>query len=513
MESEKNKRIRLNTFSSFFLQITSIICGFLVPRLVLREYGSEVYGLINSISQFLLVVSFMEMGIGAVVQSSLYKPLTFDDNETVSKILKSAQEFFRTIAIVLLGYILLLMLILPHLAKRSFDTWYTVMLVFAIGANSFFQYFIGMPERLLLLADQKGYIHYLSQTIILVVNTLVSVILIKHGAKIQTVKFVSALVFLLRPICLRIYVNKHYLIDRSVKYDNEPINQKWNGIAQHVAAVVLDQTDVVVLTFFSTLSNVSIYSVYHLVTFGIKSLFISLMGGIQPLMGEYIAKNYKDKLSVLFDWTEWLIHTGTTAVFVCAGVLIVPFVEVYTKGVNDANYIVPVFATLIVIANAGHCLRLPYNIMILAAGHYKQTQHNYIIAAAMNVFVSVLSVKQWGLVGVAVGTVAAMLYQTVWMAYYDSKYIIEYPISRFWKHILVDIVIASISVIATMPMTLKRVDYSSWILLAVQKCSICFLVTTIINVLFYFNMMKSLKDKTIHLLKNMKDEIKNEEAN
>ena len=41
-------------------------------------------------------------------------------------------------------------------------------------------------------------------------------------------------------------------------YEKEPIQQKWNGIAQHVAAVVIGGTDTVVLTLFSTLQNVSI---------------------------------------------------------------------------------------------------------------------------------------------------------------------------------------------------------------------------------------------------------------
>lgn len=44
-------------------------------------------------------------------------------------------------------------------------------------------------------------------------------------------------------------------------------------------------------------------------------------------------------------------------------------VRVYTNGITDADYIQPLFAFLITLANAGHCLRLPYNVMIVAVGH------------------------------------------------------------------------------------------------------------------------------------------------
>ena len=75
-----------NTFASLLSQITALVCGFILPRLFLEYYGSSVNGLINSITQFLGVISFLELGVGAVVQSSLYKPLAAQDNNQISRI-------------------------------------------------------------------------------------------------------------------------------------------------------------------------------------------------------------------------------------------------------------------------------------------------------------------------------------------------------------------------------------------------------------------------------------------
>lgn len=70
--------------------------------------------------------------------------------------------------------------------------------------------------------------------------------------------------------------------------------------------------------------------------------------------------------------------------------MILPFVSIYMKGVTDANYIVPSFAVLIVLANASYCLRMPYNTVIFAAGHFKQTQASSVIEASINVVVSII---------------------------------------------------------------------------------------------------------------------------
>lgn len=58
-------------------------------------------------------------------------------------------------------------------------------------------------------------------------------------------------------------------------------------------------------------------------------------------------------------------------------------------------------------------MRLPYNLLILDGGHYKQTQSNYIVASVINIVLSILFVNSLGLIGVAKGTFVAMLYQTI----------------------------------------------------------------------------------------------------
>lgn len=485
MASQRGKRLKWNTVSSLIFQVTTIVCGFILPRLILTSYGSEVNGLVISVSQFLHVIAFLELGVGAVVQSSLYKPLADRDDAAISRIIRSASNFFGKIALILLAYIAVLVAVYPFLVERSFGFFYTATLILSIGISYFAQYYFGVVDSLLLSADQRGYIQYTAQTLTLIINTLACALLIYAGASIQLVKLTTSCIYLLRPIYLRYYVNRHYNIDRRIPLTEEPIKQKWNGIAQHVAAVVLDQTDVLVLTGLSTLSNVSIYSVYHLVIYGVKNLFLSLTNGFQALIGEMLAKDEIEELKVFFARVEWLLHTGTTFVFGCTGVLVIPFVTLYTRGVTDADYVVPLFAVLITLAHAGHCLRLPYNILILAAGHYKQTQANYIVAAVMNVVISVLMVKLWGLVGVAIGTLCAMLYQTVWMAVYDSRHILNIPLKGFARHMAVDAMSAVIGSLLTFKIPMFSQSYLGWFVLAVIVALIWAAVIVAVNLLFY----------------------------
>ena len=488
----RGKKLFYNTVSSLIYQIITIICGFVLPRLILESYGSAVNGLVNSITQFLGVVTFLEMGIGAVIQSSLYQPLAEHDSDQISRIVVSATRFFRRIAVILVGYVCVMLVFYPTISDMQFSWLYIATLIVAMAVSVFMQYYFGAVDQLLLTADQHGYIRYNVQTITVILNTAICCTMIYGGASIQAVKLVTAFVYLLRPIVLRMYLCRHYNIDWHIKYESEPIKQKWNGIAQHVAAVILDGTDTIVLTLFSTLESVSIYSVYYLVVRGVKQLFMAMTNGVQAILGELWAKHEDEALNQTFSWVEWCIHTGTSFVFGCTAVLIVPFVQVYTKGVTDANYTQPLFAAFLVAANAMHCLRLPYNLMVLAAGHYKQTQRNYVEVALINIIVSVLTVKAFGLIGVAIGTVVAMSYQTLWLARYNSKQLINWPFHRVVKQFAVDIAEIVVIALLTNMLAMSTIDYFSWVMLACCTAGIALTVIVLFNLILYKEMSSKL---------------------
>jgi O-antigen/teichoic acid export membrane protein len=187
-----------------------------------------------------------------------------------------------------------------------------------------------------------------------------------------------------------------------------------------------------------------------------------------------------------------LLHFLVVFLFSCIAVLIVPFVKVYTNGLTDADYIQPVFAAVLTLAYAVRCLRTPYNILILAGGHYKQTQTCHIVAAVLNIVISVAAVWLWGLVGIAIGTLVALTYQTLWMMIYNSKNLLKWPLRKIIKQLLVDTLTAVIILVSTCWVELHTVSYWGWFRMAVPVALIAFAVTVIMAMLFYGSHMKGI---------------------
>jgi O-antigen/teichoic acid export membrane protein len=182
-------------------------------------------------------------------------------------------------------------------------------------------------------------------------------------------------------------------------------------------------------------------------------------------------------------------------------VLILPFIQIYTDGIPDADYIQPLFAAFLLFAHGFQCLRSVYNMPILAAGHYKQTQSCHIIAAVLNLTVSIVTVKIWGLIGVAIGTLLALGYQTVWMAVYNARYLLKCPIGNFVKHIVVDLLTVFVIVIIASRICWIPSGYLEWAIMAVLVSIVAFLIVGISAVIFYRDQLNFLK---VYVMKKIK---------
>lgn len=489
------KKILSNGSTAVIAQFISIVCGFVLPRLILEQYGSEINGLIQSIKQFLGIITFLDMGVGQVVRSSLYGPLATKDHKQISQIMVSGRQYYRTIAYILLGYVVILFVCYPILVQNNFGWLYTATLIAVMAVSSFAQYYFGIINEQLLHADQKSYIIYIIQILTNLINLIVCVWMIHIGATIHMVKLTTSCVFIIKPLVYSAYIQRHYQIDTQIVCTEDAIKQKWNGVAQHLSAFVLDGTDNIVLTFFSTLSNVSIYSVYYMIIGSIQIFFQTATVGLQSAAGALWARQDQEGIKKMFSTVEFGLHSVTVFLFCCTGILIVPFVKVYTNGLTDANYVQPLFAAVLVFAYGIRCLRTPYNIWILAAGHFKQTQRCHITAAVMNLIISILAVSRWGLVGIAVGTLIAMCYQTVWMAVYTVRNLIKCTSRHILKQCFADLAEVTLIFVATSWITLGEITYMGWFSMAIKVALIALVCISFTSMLFY-------RKKTIQLLKN-----------
>lgn len=494
----RSKKAFRNIVSSLLLQVVSIITGLIIPGLIISFYGSTTNGLIASITQFLGYITLLEAGVGGVTRAALYKPLAENNTRDISSIIKSTTKFFKKIGFIFLGYLLVLAFVLPIVIESANTYLFIFILVLIMGGGTFAQYYFGITNQLLLQADQKQYIIFYLQSVTIIINTVLIVLLIKIGLNIIVVQLISALIFIIRPIILNKYVKKNYKLIENLPDNDKAIEQRWDGLGHHIANTIHNSTDIVLITLFLNIKEVSVYSIYYLVVSGVKKISVTIFTGVESAFGNMLAKNEKENLDKNFNIFEFLIFSIISVLFTSTGILIVSFISIYTMNVSDVNYIRPVFAVLLTLSEAVYCIRIPYNTLTLAAGHYKETRNGAFLEATINITLSLILVNFLGITGVALGTLIAMVYRTLQLVVYLSNNILQ-------RNILVFVKKASIyafgclliCIIVYLLPTYIAISFFDWILYAIMVFSIASVVVILIGLVFY-------KNEFIHLVNLLK---------
>lgn len=502
MSEHRRKTARINVLVSLGCQILVIICGLITPRFMLNAYGSDTYGLVTSIAQFLGYVTLLEGGIGGVARAALYKPLASNDNVAISKILVELKRFFRIVAYIFIVYVVLLATNFNKISHTDVLDWTsTFILVVVISISTFGQYFIGISYAVLIQAAQRIYITNLLSIIVTVLNTLMVIILIKCECSIIAVKFVSSIIFLIRPIALWYYVKRHYELQHKVKRDQTYLNQKWSGLGQHIAYFLHSNTDIVILTIFSSMSSVAVYAIYNMVVSNIKNLTMSFHAGMEAVFGDMLAKNEIEELHKSFSTYEMIISMVSIILFSVTSIMIIPFVKLYTQGINDTNYVMPVFAILLILTEFFYCLRTPYHSVTVAAGHFKKTQSAAYGEAFINIILSIILVTKFDLVGITIATLVSIIFRFLYYVYYLSNNIMKRKVSLFYKRILVNAINFSINiVIGTFILNQYEIaNFFNWIIVSIVVTMIVVVITIITNYFsyryFFYEMISKRKNK------------------
>ncbi len=494
MKESRLKKATYNVIVLTFYQIVVFASNLILPRFILLQYGSEYNGIVSSITQFLNIISILRIGVAGATRVELYKSLGKEDNKKTSEIIKATEIFMRKIAMIFLLYLLCLSVIYPLMINTSYEWFNVFSLVIIIGLGVFAEYFFGITYQTLLTSDQKLYIYNFIQIATTILNTIISCILIKLNFPIQIVKLGSAIIFTISPIILNLYVSKTYKLDKKAKPDNTALKNRKDVVAHSVANIIHENTDVTLLTLFCDVKIVSVYTVYNLVILGLKQLFSTFTSGMEAAFGNMWVKNEKEKMNSSLGLYEFFICVFISVIFSCALYLIIPFIRLYTKNVNDVEYILPGYAILALITQAFWCLRSPYLMITQAAGKYKETRNGAFLEAFLNFTISIILVKFIGLYGATIGTLVANVFRTTQFYLFVNKNLIIRKKAILIKLILWTVLNIGISIICieliNSILLINIGIWLEWVIMGVLAFIISTIVTILSSLIFYRDKLK-----------------------
>ena len=438
--------------ANLFLQIVVFISGIILPRFILQAYGSSINGMITSVNQFLTYLGLAEAGVATASVVALYTPLALGRKDEVNSILSAARKFYNRSGVLFLSLTAVLVFIYPFFISGQLDNSLVRWMIVVLAGSTLVDYFFLGKYRVLLMANQEGYVVALIQSAGTVANMVVSIGLIYAGASVLAVKAVATGVYVLRLFFLFSYAKKKYPdLDFHAQPAEGALKQKNAALFHQVVTIIVNNTDTTILTIClgsRSLLEVSVYGIYMLVVNAVNQLLTSFSNGLTAGFGEVIARREEETLKKSYSDYEYMFFLIFFVVVACMGVLLIPFISVYTIDMKDVQYVRPVIAVLFTLLVFLQNVRIPGLTIICAAGHYKETRYQAGLEAAINIVVSLALVWSMGMTGVLLGTVCSYGYRSFEIILYTNRHLIPGTAKTAFSRIIRNLVVTAVLIAA-----------------------------------------------------------------
>lgn len=197
-----------NMIANLLLQVIVFASGIILPRFFMEAYGSNVNGMITSVNQFLGYLGLAEAGVGTASVVALYAPLANHNTDEVNSILSATRRFYNRSGMLFLSLVGVLTFVYPFMISRQLDDAAVRGMILVLASSTLVDYFFLGKYRVLLTANQQGYVVALIQSAGTIVNMVLSIILIYRGANVLLVKAVATGVYMLRLFLVRNYAKE-----------------------------------------------------------------------------------------------------------------------------------------------------------------------------------------------------------------------------------------------------------------------------------------------------------------
>lgn len=404
--------------------------GIILPRIYIANYGSEVNGLLNIVNQFVVCLYLFEAGVGDVTLQALYSPVANVRKGEISGIIAATDYYYKKTGVKYLLTLSFSSLIAARLIDSTLSNFEITCAFFLSGVSNVVIFFYHGKYKLLLQAEGKKYLLTNLATLTVAITDIAKIILISKGFDFIVVLAVSFLIQTVQAVYMWYYVKHNYSwLDLKVTPNFDSISQRSFALVHQVSGLIFNNTDVIILAMFCNLSTVSIYSLYRMIIMQIEKILFILPDSINHILGQTYYRSIDEYIEKI-DVFESIFSAISFALLSVTLYLYLPFMKLYTSGVNDVNYIdiaLPYFFVAIAMLT---CMREPMLRTISIAGYFKQTTLQSVLESVINVIVTLSSVHKFGIYGVLLGTVVALLYRTNKIIIYTNKVILK---RKPWK--------------------------------------------------------------------------------
>lgn len=500
-------KIIKNTFYTFLAQIIGFLFPIILTPIIIKYIGDKEYGIYVLIMGFIGSFGLFDLSISTSFIKFISEFYNKGDVDRLNKYINTGYFFYLLFSLLslIVGYLLskpLLSLINipPELQEKSLYVFQVSLLIFFV--TTAFSIYVSILTSL-----QKMYIMNISGLVLGFLNAGAVIIVLMLGFGLKGLIWVQFCLVIISTVVNVLYTKK-YLPQVKINpayFSKEPLKRMSKfGLQMQLsklASFASDKYDEFLLGYFYILNDVTYYNLGARIARLGRFLPFQLVPQLAPAAAELAAKNETEKLKQLFsDATKFLALFSFPVflfIFVFSDEIILTWVG---NGYEPSVFIIRI---LVIGQLINMTFSAPGNSIIPNIGIPKYQMFEGIIFLCVNLVLSFVLIKNFGITGAAYGNSTAFVIGSLFVFFTALKFFkisrIKFFISNYLKITVISFATAIVSYIINKLLISQLFTISSRLtgLLLLFINGVIFLASFIFLVKF----MKYLDEREIGLIK------------
>lgn len=483
--------------------IILIFLGFWKINVWQNTLDESIYALNQLFFQIFAYLSLAEAGIGALVQKEYYKLFVTDDKDQICVYYTLSRKMLRKVCYIIIGMGIVVSFFLPALAHNNpLSLRYMQKIFILFLAKSLVEYFMFSP-RFVIQADQKIYKINLQMNAYKIAEGIMETLLIMYGVPFE---YVLIATFVLRTI-MNLHLNKIVFREYPwLKIVKDTGDTKIRGMEHvllyKVVSVIYENVDVLLISAFVNPISVIIYSNYKYITKYLNDMLYMVGNSLTSSLGNLLYSEKGERSFFTYEMINTMFYFVACFLTVALGYCMNAFIVIWV-GKDKVFDMVSFACTLFLFYH--YVVRRPQYILKDIFALYKELQVVSIAESVLNLGLSLLLVKTYGIKGVLVATVISTMLTNFWYfpLYLYKKVFDKKPWLDVAKYSCVTIIAVVMLVISYKFLPgISSAGYISWF---ISSCVYSIVVLLILTVIFFvlFKSFRRLVSQCTEMLMNI----------
>ena len=427
-----------NLIAGISISVVMTLLGFITRKIFVDTIGVEYLGLNGLLQNILGIMTLLEGGFATSVIYNMYKPLAEDNKVEILGLLQLYKKVYRYIALGISIFGLCLYPFLEFFIEDSSDLDYLGIVYFIFLFNSIIQYFTAYKWSLI-NASQQNYklaTINLSYQIILSITKIAILYITKNYILFLIVESICniglniAVVRKANKLFPYIVNAPKYKVSPSVK-KNIITNMK--ALFLHsLGGYFMHSTDNIVMSAYLGVGIVGLYSNYTLLTSTIKSFTSQILNSFSESVGNLIASESRDHSYKVFKTIYFVNFLTVSIPVIVLAVTAQPFLNWWL----GEQYVLSNMVLALILLNFYiDGMRTTILTFKSKAGIFTKDKFTPLLQGLINLILSLLFVRYWGLKGVLMATSISIIAISFWQwPRLIYRYVFHVKLKEFFYH-------------------------------------------------------------------------------